>query len=150
MSDSDYELPPRPFARRDRYTIAYTDRRNGKVLTATNLGPNVAIRVEDRDIHVPFWGLIESLRTIAAPGTFDAPAPKVQTVADLTLGHAEGTRIRVTTERGIHEGHLSGVRLRHGTDSSGVRIRLFTDEYVLTIGGADIRVDGTDKAEVIA
>lgn len=97
--------------------------------------------VQGEDLH--------SAVAVALAQAYGRPALEVNLVEDLTLGHAEGAHIRVTTKAGIHEGHLSGIRVRHGMDASGIRVRKITDEFVLTVGGADITVEGADRAEVI-
>ena len=63
-------LPPRPFARRDRYTIAYSGH---KAFTARECGTEVEIAVDRHAVRLPFLELIDSLRLIAPPGAFRDP-----------------------------------------------------------------------------
>ena len=63
-------LPPRPFARRDRYTIAYSGH---KAFTARECGTEVEIAVDRHAVRLPFRELIDSLRLIAPPGAFRDP-----------------------------------------------------------------------------
>ena len=75
-------------------------------------------------------------------------APKIKTVADLSLGMLHKTRVRVTTKKGIHEGVLHGIAT--DTDVTDLRARKLYRTYTeLEIGDARVPVETSDLAEVI-
>lgn len=120
--------------------IEYTADTAG-LLTAVSIDGTLSNTVEGDDLHAAV--------SQALAQAYRRPESKVETVADLTIGMIPGTRVRVTTKWGIHEGPLDGIRTSYETDQAGSRVCRVNDETVLEIGGSDVRVELTDKAEVV-
>ena len=74
--------------------------------------------------------------------------PGVGTVADLNLGMLHTTRVRVTTDEGVHEGVLHSIATEVEVTDLGARKPHGT--YIgLGVGNAFVPVKTTDLAEVI-
>lgn len=87
----------------------------------------------------------------ATPGgdRFVDLAPKVKTVADLSLGMLHKTRVRITTEEGVHEGLLRTIDIDYTTTSYGFGRKTHDTSIALVLGTARVGVKATDLAEVV-
>ena len=76
--------------------------------------------------------------------------PGVRTVADLSLGMLHKTRIRVTTNKGVHEGVLHSIATEVEVEVTDLGARKPHGTYIgLGVGNAFVPVKTTDLAEVI-